>query len=161
MIRVKSFNDFIIEAYDNMSEMKDAAGLAITCEGKILLIHPTNSSWQKPTLGIPKGKIEIGESEWQAALREVKEEIGLEVPEEFINREPKTFVFFSGNKPKKTVTYYEVSVPKLESLGLTGPTLPKTMLQTEEVDWAGFIKYEEAYSKIVPAQKIILDRLKP
>ena len=160
---VKSFKEFIVEQekYNNLSEMKDSAGLAIVCQGKILLVHPANSSWQKPTYGIPKGRIEMGETEWNTAIREVMEETGLEVPEEYINREPKVVTLYAKEKPVRNLTYFEVEVPTLETLGLTGPTVPKNMLQLAEVDWAGFIKIEDAYSKISPAQRIILDRLKP
>ena len=63
--------------------MKKSAGLAIICKEKMLLIHPTNSSW-KGMHGIPKGHIEEGETKLECAIRETHEEVGLLFKEEDI-----------------------------------------------------------------------------
>lgn len=43
--------------------------------GRILLVEPT----YKPTWEIPGGVVEIDEAPWDAAVREVREELGLEI----------------------------------------------------------------------------------
>ena len=52
-----------------------AAGVLVERDGRLLLIHrPKQRDW-----GFPKGKLEPGETDEQAALRELDEEVGLEV----------------------------------------------------------------------------------
>ena len=61
---------------DTKSPRPDSAGIAIVLNGKypypnkILLVHPTNASWVKPTYGIPKGMLEKDEEPFDAALRD-------------------------------------------------------------------------------------------
>lgn len=50
-----------------------AGGVVLGPEGKIVLVEQHNNSWS-----FPKGGVEEGETQLQAALREVKEETGLE-----------------------------------------------------------------------------------
>ena len=55
-----------------------SAGVIITDGKSILLAHPTQSKhWD-----IPKGKVELNESNILAAIRELKEETGIEVSQE-------------------------------------------------------------------------------
>jgi len=49
----------------------------ITIVSQLLLEHPTGSKWYG-TYSIPKGHIEEGEDRLTAAIRETKEEVGLE-----------------------------------------------------------------------------------
>ena len=49
-----------------------AGGVIVNAEGKILLVQQHNNSWS-----FPKGGVNGGESELDAALREIKEETGL------------------------------------------------------------------------------------
>lgn len=57
-----------------------AGGIVLNDKGEVLLIHnmamrdPNKSYW-----GFPKGHIDKGESSKDAAVREIKEEVGLEV----------------------------------------------------------------------------------
>jgi 8-oxo-dGTP pyrophosphatase MutT (NUDIX family) len=51
------------------------AGAIVVRDGRVLLIHrPKHDDW-----GFPKGKLEPGEDEAAAAVREVEEEVGLRV----------------------------------------------------------------------------------
>ena len=50
-----------------------SAGTVIVCNGEYLLLHYESGHWD-----FPKGKIEEGETPEQAALRELKEETGIE-----------------------------------------------------------------------------------
>ncbi|WP_248924607.1 NUDIX hydrolase [Paenibacillus hamazuiensis] len=60
-----------------MDRTPDAAGCTIFDEsGRILLVHQTcgRKKW-----ALPGGATEGGESAWEAAVRECREEIGIEV----------------------------------------------------------------------------------
>lgn len=88
-----------------MSEIvhKYSAGGVIINGGKILVI----SSALRNSVGLPKGKLDEGESPELAAIREVKEETGYDV--EIIEKlDDYTFEHdWTDGKPRvKTVTYY-------------------------------------------------------
>ena len=68
--------------------MVHSAGLAIIYQNKILLVKPTNARWWK-SYGIPKGHVEEDESTIDAAIREVKEEVGIDIPKFMIGEEHK------------------------------------------------------------------------
>nr|HPI82233.1 NUDIX hydrolase [Candidatus Paceibacterota bacterium] len=55
-----------------------SAGLAIIQNGSILLGHPTGQKWWG-TFSIPKGQVEKGEDLLEAAIRETREEIGINI----------------------------------------------------------------------------------
>ena len=61
-----------------------SAGCLIKSGDKYLLCHATHCSW-KYGWGLPKGKIEPGESVIVAAFRETKEECGLDLFKEGVN----------------------------------------------------------------------------
>lgn len=157
-----SFYEFINESWEdiNMNAKKNAAGVCIIWEGKILLVHPTNASWQKSALGIPKGGIEPNEDPKTAAIRELFEETGITVSESALNPEPYVCNSLKDNGELKwQLVYFEMQITDLSEIGLTSSKVPKDQLQLKEVDWAGFIPIKEAYSKIHRPQMIILDRL--
>lgn len=55
--------------------MVRSAGAIVVRDGRVLVVHrPKYDDW-----GFPKGKLEPGEDEAAAALREVEEEVGLRV----------------------------------------------------------------------------------
>jgi len=58
---------------------KKSAGLAIIYDNKILLAHTTSRGWYG-SYGIPKGGIDDGESKLYAAIRETREEVGINIP---------------------------------------------------------------------------------
>lgn len=161
MGKVESFNEFIGESINNDRPIiKFAAGIAIVYNKSILLVHPTNASWQKNTLGIPKGKIEPGEDPLDAAIREVKEEVGIYVNPR--NLYPEAFTSPKYNKSGEVeshLIYFILNIENLSEIGLDSIRVPKSQLQIEEVDWAGFINIEDAYEKMNTYQRIILDRL--
>ena len=140
--------------------MKKAAGIAIILEDRILLCHPTNSSCEN-THSIPKGHIDEGETELDAALRECREEVGIDVsgmtdrllgPELIEYRNKKA-------EPHKTVAYYILRINSVSDIGLTTEVVPKEQLQAEEVDWAGFVTKSEASKKILWRLKSILEKI--
>lgn len=154
MTTIKRFGDFA----ETPKATRGAAGIAILWGTKILLIHPTNSSWQKRTLGIPKGGIDDGESTLAAAIRETFEETGIRIREDQLDPAPESIDIFKKNKPNGFLIYYVCRIQDPSEIGLAGDRVPKHQLQLEEVDWAGFVEIEEAYEKITNWQLIILDR---
>jgi 8-oxo-dGTP pyrophosphatase MutT (NUDIX family) len=51
---------------------ESAGGIIVNSEGKIVLVEQNHNSWS-----FPKGKLEAGETELQAATREIAEETGI------------------------------------------------------------------------------------
>jgi len=135
--------------------MVHSAGLAIIYQNKILLVKPTNARWWK-SYGIPKGHVEEGESTIDAAIREVKEEVGIEIPKFMIGEEHELF-YTRKEKQWKRIAYFYVLITDLSEIGLDSEILPKEMLQLEEVEWAGFVPFEEARSRMIPAMIDIID----
>jgi 8-oxo-dGTP pyrophosphatase MutT (NUDIX family) len=159
---VKSFNQFINEAWkdvDNSLEKK-AVGVAVVYNNKILMVHPTSASWRKATLGIPKGKLEQGEDILTGAIRELREETGIDAdPRILAKSEPHVVDLYdkSGNIEKQLI-YFLYEISDLSEIGLQTERVPKSQLQSEEVDWAGFMGPNEAYPMTNRNQLIILDR---
>lgn len=153
------------EKFSNISpkQKRDSAGIVIiyhskNSKPKILLVHATNGSWAKPVMGIPKGKIEDGESPEAAAFRETYEEIGIRIMPDQVDRNTEIIQVYSGKTVVNNIHYLICNINNLSEIGLTGLTVPKSQLQSGEIDWAGFIDIDLAYSKIAAAQRIILDR---
>lgn len=121
--------------------MIESAGLLIIQDNKILLAHPTKAPWFG-TYTIPKGKVEIGESYRQAAIRETKEEVGVDIKisdvSDIINMIDYTDA--KGNVYKRL--YYFLVFPT------TRITINKTELDKHEVNWAGFIGKDDAMDRI-------------
>lgn len=155
-MKIKAFSEFITES----SGPRDTAGIVIVYRDSILLVHPTNGSWTRPIMGIPKGGIEEGEDVLAAALRELREETGIELSaDQLIPDLHKVEVFNKSGKYQNSIYYYVCRIEDLSEIGLDSTSVPKSQLQATEVDWAGFIEIKSAYSKMARAQLIILDRL--
>jgi ADP-ribose pyrophosphatase YjhB (NUDIX family) len=135
--------------------MVHSAGLAIIHNKKILLVKPANARWWK-SYGIPKGHVEEGESSIDAAIRETKEEIGIEIPKFMVGEEHELFYERKGKKWKK-ISYFYVFISDLSEIGISSEILPEDMLQREEIDWAGFVSFEEARSRMIPSMLEIID----
>jgi 8-oxo-dGTP pyrophosphatase MutT (NUDIX family) len=139
---------------------KQSAGLAIIYNGLILLGHTTGRGWYG-SYGIPKGGIEDGEDKMSAAIRETLEEVGIKVPRNLIDPIEHTFVVTSRqHKFNKTVYYYIVKIDSLSQIGLKELKIPKSQLQVEEIDWAGFLSYSEASKRIMKSQATLLNNLR-
>ena len=86
-----------------MSGTVEAAGGVVQGDdGRVLLVHrPRYDDWT-----LPKGKLDPGESFEQAALREVREETGLECT---LGRELATTEYRDNKDRPKVVRYWEMT----------------------------------------------------
>ncbi|NPV13025.1 MAG: NUDIX hydrolase [Ignavibacteria bacterium] len=135
------------------SNIKNSAGLLIVKNNKILLCHPTNASWTG-TYSIPKGHIENNETKIEAAIRETREEVGILVPIEFIDKTEHVIEYTDkSGKVFKRVFFFVAHLDGIEDV------IPKEQLQIEEVDWAGFLDIEQANMKIFWRFKPLLNFL--
>lgn len=156
-MKILKFNQYLMENSKSKRAKSDAAGVAIIYNNKILLIHPTNASWQRGTCGIPKGGIEPGEEHIDAALRELREETGIILDPTQLDPSPES-IDIQGKKSDWTLIYYICKIKDLSEIGLTSERLPDGMLQLEEIDWGKFVTAKEAYPIMTRAQLLILDR---
>ena len=146
--------------------MKRSAGLLIyrrtAGEIEVLLVHPGGPFWAKRDAGawqIPKGGIEDGEAPGAAAVREAREELGLEVTAalqplgEIRQAGGKYVVAFAAEQdfnPDELVSVdFEMEWPPRSRRFQTFP----------EVDAARWMSVEEARAMILASQEPLLDRL--
>lgn len=137
---------------------KKSAGLAIIYDNKILLAHTTSRGWYG-SYGIPKGGIDNGESKLDAAIRETREEVGINIPKKLIDPTEYTFTVSTKKYGHKIVYYYIVKIDDLSQIGLKDLRVPKKQLQVEEVDWAGFLDYKEAMKRVMKSQISLVNNL--
>lgn len=159
---ILNFNDFVNEAFgeiDPTLKKGPAVGVAIICQNKILLVHPTGASWHSGSCGIPKGGLEPGEEPMLGALRELKEETGISLEVSQLDPEPNVVDLYNKKKEvDRQLIYYVCTISSPAEIGLSFDLVPKNQLQLEEIDWAKFVSPEEAYRITTRAQLIILDR---
>lgn len=148
--------------FNESKKIKAAAGIAITFNGKLLVVHPVGASWKKSAVGIPKGSIEPGEDILDAAIRELREETGISIdPKILLNKEIQSIDKYNSNGELIYVlSYYVLPINDISEIGMDSLKIDKKQLQLEEIDWAGFIDINEAYPIIHRSQLIILDRLR-
>ena len=119
--------------------MKISCGLVLIKDNKILLVHPTNSTGK--SFSIPKGMINEDEDYIKCAIRETKEEIGVQINEsDVIQKEKVIYYINKSDKVYKKVYYFVVDVNHYD----LPDALPLCKLQYEEVDDARFYTYDEA-----------------
>jgi len=138
-----------IFANKNKKKMKISAGTCIIFKNKILFCHPTNGSWTG-TYSPAKGGVDDGEKIIDAAIRETKEEVGIDITLPMISNinNPIEIIYYNKKKEiHKMVYLFLVKINGLSEIGLTSEIVPKTQLQVEEVDWAGFLTSTEIKEK--------------
>jgi ADP-ribose pyrophosphatase YjhB (NUDIX family) len=142
---------------------KVSAGVVIILCGKELLFcHPTGHKWVD-TLSFPKGGLEDGEKEIDAALRELKEETSISITKDRITNPDNPIIVDYTNKRGfryKKVYLYTVNINSPEEIGLNGKEVPTEQLQLEEIDWCGFLSAEESKQKIFHRYSHLLDLVK-
>ena len=129
---------------------------------EVLLVHPGGPFWAKKDASawsIPKGEIGPDEDALAAALREFKEELGLEPRGEF---EPLGAV---RQKAGKTVEAWAVegdcdpAILHSNAFRLEWPPRSGKLQEFPEVDRAAFFGLREAKEKINPGQAELLSEL--
>lgn len=112
-----------IEGSNHYRSEKDASrvkmeGLRSGTPSLETIIKETTQKWSTPEWGFPKGRRDIGESEYVCALRELKEETGLTerdvIPVK--NMEPIQELFFGSNRVQYCHKYYVFFVPEEKDL---------------------------------------------
>jgi 8-oxo-dGTP diphosphatase len=128
---------------------KIAAGCLVRAEfdGELryLIVHPSGRYNRGKPYSIPKGLVERGELPEQAALRETREETGLEC------RIVAPLGEIDYVKSRKTVIGY-LADP------LSPPSSPTLSPADWEVDRAEFLPAEEARARLHPDQRAFVDR---
>lgn len=140
--------------------MDHSCGLAIIYRNKILLAHPTNAPWTG-SFSIPKGLVNHGETYLDAAKREALEEVGLEIGDEFINPTEYIIEYRNRHTTYKQLHWFKTDLSQIpfDEVRHLFPVFPRTQLQLDEVDWAGFMAKEEAETRIFWRQAEILNIL--
>ena len=133
--------------------MEKSSGIAIIHDKKILMTHSTNSPWYKSWMP-PKGKIEPGETEEEAACREVEEECGIRIdPKNLGKKHTIEYKKFKTGKKYKEAYIFEFHIKDLSEIGvpnLIKGEIPKFMLQEEEIESARFMGYDECKTRALP-----------
>ena len=129
---------------------------------KVLLVHPGGPFWARKDAGawsIPKGEYAEGEDPQAAARREFAEELGVVLEGEL---EP---LGEAVQPSRKRVLAYafkgDLDPDRIVSNVFETEWPPKTGRKQSfpEVDRAGWFTLEEARKKLLPGQRIFLDRL--
>ena len=126
--------------------IETGCGVVISYKDKILLVHQINSIWWR-SYSIPKGHQENGENYLEAVLRELKEEVGITIPDELINDSFKNSLYYMADENKnvkRELYYFFLRINSLFEIGMRDERIAKSDLQLEEVDWAGFVSLGEA-----------------
>ena len=146
---------------------KRSAGLLVyrrvDGEPEVLLVHPGGPYWAKKDDGawsLPKGEYEPGEDPLEVAIREFREEIGVDPPEAsapaFLGevRQP------GGKLVRAWALPGDLDVGTVRSNTFTMEWPPRSGRVGEfpEVDRAGWFDLETARSKLLPGQLGLLDR---
>jgi predicted NUDIX family NTP pyrophosphohydrolase len=147
--------------------MKSSAGLLMykITDGKlkVFIVHPGGPFWKDKDEGawsIPKGEIEEGEDALQCAIREMKEECG-------IDASGKSFIDLGMIRQKSGKKVYAWAFEGdwqgilmcSSYVNVEWPYKSGKMIRVPEIDKAGFYNYEVAIKKINLCQKEFLGRI--
>lgn len=121
-----------------------SCGCIIIKDNKVLLIYEKTAQYW----GFPKGHMESGESEIETAIREVKEEVGLDVEIEIDKRYVLNYVI-DGKINKETVLYK--ATPKNEEIVTQESEIEKTEWCdfNKALDMLNFDNLKEVFKRVV------------
>ncbi len=74
-----------LEKPDNFIVQKEAAGCYLWCQKKLLLVKRHENKPQGGTWGVPAGKLEGAESPVECVIRELKEEVSIDVGNDLLD----------------------------------------------------------------------------
>ncbi|MBR3152983.1 MAG: NUDIX domain-containing protein [Clostridia bacterium] len=107
-----------------------SCGCIVIDNGKVLLVHHNSGHW-----GFPKGHVEGDETEFETAIREVKEETNIDV--EINSNTRYTIIYNPEDGIEKEVVYFIASK--------NSDNLKNQESEVQEVEW---VKLEEAVDRI-------------
>lgn len=121
---------------------KDKFNLLRT-SGKLaeLLNNPNNPVWHEPEWGFPKGRRENGETDFECALREFKEETGIEPENVLENIIPYEEIFMGSNYKAYKHKYYIMHVKYVDDCNLQ-------KIDTNEISEMKWMQFRECMSAI-------------
>ena len=129
-------------------------------EPEVLLVHPGGPFWKNKDAGawsVPKGEFTEEEEPLKAAVREVKEELGIEVSGDFTEltpaRQKSGKIIYAWALRQNIDADHIVS----NNFELEWPPKSGKTILVPEVDKAGWFNMEEARTKIIPGQVPILE----
>ncbi len=150
----------MVEHILKLNKMKISAGVIIVLGGdKLFICHPTSAKWYG-SYSFPKGGVEEGETEIDAAIRELLEETSVSINRNQLSSKP--LIVDYGDKNGviyKKVYLYTLNINNVSEIGLDSEIVPKKKLQITEVDWAGFVDKEEASRRLFHRFIQILDKI--
>jgi len=129
---------------------------------EVLLAHPGGPYWENKDMNawsIPKGEPNEGEEFFEAAIREFREEIGVEVSGIFIELEP---VKQTGGKTIYTwAVEADIDASRISSnlFDMEWPPGTGKIMRFPEVDKAGWFTFDVATEKLFRGQVPILKQL--
>ena len=123
-----------------------SVGIVFWYEDKVLLVHPYDPYLKFDGWSYPKGHYEVGETKTQTAIRELNEELKINLPDTFLDnieiKELEPFIKVKGIKHYWFYTY-DLS-PEEFNKYFNSLIIPVENLQLEEVDEARFVDKQEA-----------------
>ncbi|GAB4548025.1 MAG: NUDIX domain-containing protein [Thermodesulfovibrionia bacterium] len=128
----------------------------------VLLVHPGGPFWENKDMGawsIPKGLIDGGEDELDAAKREFEEETGFKVSGRFIPLSPQRTRKGKIIKAWAVEGYIDASNIRSNTFQMEWPPHSGRMREFPEVDRAGWFDINEAKRRIIPSQLGFLEEL--
>lgn len=123
----------------------NSSGIVFIYKNTILLVHPTKSDYNK--WSYPKGQVKEGENFKETAIREVKEELKIYLPSNFLDniKEKKLKSIIKDESIKHYWFFkYQLNENEFQKYFDGSFVIPKYKLQLEEIDEAKFIKIEKA-----------------
>jgi predicted NUDIX family NTP pyrophosphohydrolase len=149
-----------------MTRAARSAGLLLFRMGpaglEVLVVHPGGPLWARKDAGawsIPKGEIADGEEPLHAAIREVREELGVELSGEFL---PLTAVRQAGGKVVHAwavAADFDPAQLRSNTFEMEWPPRSGRKQTFPEVDRAGWFRPDEARLKILKRQVGLVDEL--
>lgn len=129
---------------------------------EVLLAHPGGPFWRHKDAGawtIPKGEIDEGEAARACALRELREEIGLDYRGDLLELAPVTQKAGKRVQAWAAESDFDPAMLTSNTFEMEWPPKSGKRMAFPEVDRAEWFGLEEARAKINGAQAVWLDQL--